>query len=49
VGEHDARVLPNTTEHRKEHVALKRLRFIHDDERVVQRPSTDVGQRQDFE
>ena len=49
VGEHDARVLADARQHRQQHVALQRLRLVDDDERVVQRPAADVGQRQHLE
>lgn len=49
VGEHDPRVLADPREHRQENAALERLRFIDDDERVVQAATTDVSKRQHLE
>jgi hypothetical protein len=46
VGEHDARVLADATEHGQQNVALQRLRFVHNHEGVMQRPSTNVSERQ---
>ncbi len=40
------RSLAQPRQHGKQHPALERLRFVHDDERVVQRPATDVGERE---
>src|SRR3984957_15353086 len=49
VREHDARSGPDPGQHGQQHAALERLGLVHDDERVVQRPAPDVGQRQHLE
>jgi hypothetical protein len=49
VGQDDAGVLPDPREHGEQHVALQALGLVDDDERVVQRPAADVGERQHLE
>ena len=46
VGEHHPRAGAQPGQHGQQHAALERLRLVDDDERVVQRPPADVGQRQ---
>ena len=49
VGQHHTRSGTQPRQHRQQHIALQRLRLVDDDERVVQRATADVGQRQHLE
>jgi hypothetical protein len=48
MGQDDSGRLANSREHCQQNAAFERLGFIDDHKRVMQRATTDMGQRQNF-